>query len=171
MRSGVRALELVSIEPYLANHRDEYFERLRTTIGPAYQPERHSATEWVEYYVGASTRMLDNDTRLDEAWPHDFGLLTDILNRRDEPSEWAGVLHMASYSPIRTREVADIYERSLPWARARLNEMEQAGWIRHEGRTRATRWYPTDRLMSLGLRIPELLHRYEQGMTLGLDAA
>jgi len=170
MRSGVTALEFVSIEPYLAAHRDEYFERLRTTLSPSFQPDRHSATEWVEYYVQVSAGMLDTDARLDEAWPHDLGLLTDALARRGQPLEWASVIHMASYMPIRTREVADMFHRSLPWARAYLTQIGRGGWLRQEGRTRASRWHPTPQLMALGLRIPELIDRYQQGLTLGLDA-
>jgi len=51
MRHGVTAPELVSVEPYLREHQDEYFDRLRTTLGPSYAPDRHPATEWVNYYV------------------------------------------------------------------------------------------------------------------------
>lgn len=171
MRSGVRAPELVSIEPYLAANREEYFERLHTTIGASYSPDRHSATEWVEYYVRVSAGMLDNDRRLDEAWPHDFGMLADVLSRRGQPLDWAPILHMAAYSALRTREVADVYDRSLQWSRARLNAVESAGWIRHEGRTRGTRWLATDQLMALDLRIPSLMRQFEQGLTLGLNAA
>lgn len=167
MRSGVRAPELLSVESYLAAHREEYFERLRTTLGPTYQPERHSATEWVDYYVRISTALLEFENRLDEAWPHDMGLLTDTLARRREPADWAPVLHMASLGSVRSRDVADFFGRSLPWARALLNELVTAGWLRQEGRTRGSRWLPEPRLARLGLRVPDLIQRHETGQTFG----
>jgi hypothetical protein len=171
MRSGVRAPELLTVESYLAAHRDEYFERLRTTLGPTYQPSRHSATEWVDYYVRVSTALLDMENRIEEAWPHDLGLLTEILARRDEPWDWAPVLHMAAYAPLRSRDVAEYFERSLSWSRALLGRIVRAGWLRQEGRTRASHWLAEPRLRELDLRVPDLLRRLEQGETLGLEDA
>ena len=171
MRAGVRVPELLSVETHLSAHRDEYFERLRTTIGPAYQPDRHAATEWVDYYVRISTALLAIETRLDEAWPHDLGLLTEVLGRQRQPLDWAMALHMAASAPIRTRDIAEMYERSLPWARNFLGRLVNAGWLRQEGRTRASRWLPSEQLTSLDLRFPDLIRLYEQGQTLGLDVA
>jgi hypothetical protein len=171
MRSGVRAPELLTVETYLAAHRDEYFERLRTTLGPDYRPNRHSATEWVEYYVQISTALLELENRVEEAWPHDFGLLTEVLLRYGHPLDWGPVLHMAAYTPVRSREVGEMFERSTPWARALLGQMARAGWLRQQGRTRASHWVAEPRLTSLDLRVPELLGRLEAGQTLGLDAA
>jgi len=168
MRSGVRAPELLSVESYLAAHRAEYFDRLHTALGSSYQPDRHSATEWIDYYVEISTALLDVETRLDEAFPHDLGQLTVTLSRLGQPLDWAPAMHMAAGSPIRTREIAEFYERSLPWARAFLNRLVEAGWIRQVGRTRASQWLPTQQLMDLDLRFPALLQMYERGQTLGL---
>lgn len=171
IRSGVRAPELLSVETYLAAHRDEYFERLHTTLGDSYQPDRHSATEWVEYYVRITTALLDIERRIDEAWPHDLWTLTNLLERRNEPRDWAPILHMAATYEIRTSEVAETFERSQPWARAHLNRMVAAGWLRQEGRTRASHWLATDLLRNLDLRVPVLMSQLERGNTLGLDAA
>ncbi|MFV2063923.1 MAG: Fic family protein, partial [Chloroflexota bacterium] len=168
MRSGVRTPELLSVESYLAAHRDEYFERLRTTIGPSYQPDRHSTTGWVEYYTRISTALLEFDERIEQAWPHDMGTLADHLARRGEPLEWAPVLHMGAFGPVRTRDVAEFFERSLPWARALLNDIVAAGWLRQEGRTRASQWLPEPRLLDLDLRVPFLVRRHEQGQSLTL---
>jgi hypothetical protein len=171
MRAGVQAPELLSVETYLAGQRDQYFERLRTALGPTYQPDRHSVTEWIDYYVRISTALLDIETRLDEAWPHDLGLLGEALSHRGQPMEWATVLHMAATYPIRTREVAELYEHSLPWARGLLNDLVGAGWVRQEGRTRAARWFPTEQLRNLDLRFPVLIRQVERGQTLGLGLA
>ena len=173
VRSGVRAPELLSVETYLAGHRDEYFDRIHTALGDTYQPDRHSATDWVEYYVRITTALLDIERRIDEAFPHDMYLLDDLLNRRHEPSEWTHILHMAASYHLRTSEVADYFSRSLPWARNQLNRMVAAGWLRQEGRTRAAHWLASDMLRGLDLRVPELLVQLERGqhLTLGLEAA
>jgi Fic family protein len=170
MRSGVRAPELLSVETHLAAHRDEYFDRIHTGLGDTYQPDRHSVSEWVSYYVMITTALLDIERRIDEAFPHDLWTLHEILDRRHEPTEWAPVLHMAASYQIRTGEVAEFMEHSQPWARAQLNRMVQAGWLRQEGRTRASRWIAADPLLSLDLRVPDLLRQLEQGQTLGLVA-
>jgi hypothetical protein len=171
MRSGVRAPELLSVETYLASHRDEYFDRLHTSLGESYQPDRHTASAWVEYYVRITTSLLDIERRIDEAFPHDLYALTDLLERRREPSSWAPVLHMAATYQIRTSEVADFFERSHPWTRTLLNRMVAAGWLRQEGRTRASHWLATDMLLGIDLRVPELMMQLERGQTLGLEAA
>ena len=121
VRSGVRAQELLSVETYLAAHRDEYFERIHAALGDTYQPDRHSVTEWIEYYVRITTALLDIERRIDEAFPHDLWLLSDLLDRRHEPTEWAPILHLAASYQLRTGEVAEFYERSAPWARNTLN--------------------------------------------------
>jgi Fic family protein len=173
VRSGVRAPELLSVETYLASHRDEYFEQLHRALGDSYQPDRHSASEWVEYYVRITTALLDIERRIDEAFPHDMYLLDDLLSRRHEPTEWMHILHMAAAYHIRTSEVADFFGRSLPWARSQLNRMVEAGWLRQEGRTRAAHWLASDMLRGLDLRVPALLEQLERGQhpTLGLEAA
>jgi len=173
VRSEVRAPELLSVETYLAAHRSEYFDRLRSALGDSYQPDRHSATEWVDYYVRITTALLDIERRIDEAFPHDMYLISDILGRRHEPADWVHVLHMAASYHIRTSEVAEFFDRSLPWARNQLNRLVAAGWLRQEGRTRAAHWLASDLLRSLDLRVPQLLVQLEGGqtLTLGLDAA
>jgi hypothetical protein len=59
----------------------------------------------------------------------------------------------------------------LGWARAFLGRLVGGGWLRQEGRTRAARWLPTDRLTSLDLRFPHLVRLYEHGETLVLEVA
>ena len=169
MRSQVGAPELISVEPYLAEHREEYFERLAATLGPNYQPDRHDATPWVQYYVRLSAGRLDFDARLREALPLDAGSITQALERASEPLAWGWLVHWASVTPIRTREVADALHRSMPTARALLGAMTAARWLRREGRTRGARYHPGPRLLELDLRTPVIVDRFVNGGTLGLD--
>jgi Fic family protein len=168
MRHGVSAPELVSVEPYLREHQDEYFDRLRTTLGPSYAPDRHPATEWVNYYVGVSVGRLAFETRMEDAWPNDLGCLHDAMQNAGLPLAWVPVLLMAAIAPLRTRIVADQMDRSMPTARAMLARMEREGWLIHRGRTRGASYGPGPRLCALTLRTPELVQDYVRGHTLGL---
>ena len=169
MRSRVGAPELISVEPYLAEHRDEYFKRLAATLGPSYQPDRHDATPWVQYYVRLSAGRLELEARLREALPLDVGSINQGLEQAGEPLSWGWLIHWASVTPIRTRQVAGALHRSMPNARALLGAMNGAGWLRREGRTRGAVYHPGERLLALDLRTPVIVERYVHGDTLGLD--
>lgn len=166
LRAGVRAPELVNMEPYLASHRDEYISHLQAAHGPSYRPEEHSVTEWVEYIVRISTDRLSIDVRMLEALERDYGVLTAQLERRGESLDWMSTLWVAAAMPVRTRTVAEAFGRSMPWARARLSQMVAAGWLRQIGRTRAASYIATDRLTSLSLMLPDLIRRYDTGASL-----
>ena len=169
MRSGVGAPELVSVEPYLREHRDEYFERLRTTLGPTYDPERHTATEWVEYYVRVSSERLTFGERMNGAWPQDVGTVVEALAGSGCPSEWGIISLMAAISPIRTRQVAENISRTMPTARTMLSAMTSEGWLERHGRRRGTFYQAGPRLQALSLRTPEIVRQYVEGQTLGLE--
>ena len=166
LRSGVRAPELVNIEPYLASHRDEYISQLQAAHGPTYRPEEHSATEWVAYIVRVSTDRLSIDLLLRDAMELDYGRLMAAVEQRNEPPEWISTLWVAAAIPIRTRDVARAFHRSMPWARARLAQMVEHGWLRQLGRTRGASYVAADRLTAMGLRMPELIRRYDLGLAL-----
>jgi hypothetical protein len=164
LRAGVRAPELVNVEPYLAGHRDEYIANLQAAHGPTYRPEEHSATEWIAYMVRISTDRLAIDVRLGDALEHDYGVLTAELERSGEPLEWMSTLWIAAAVPIRTRSVADAFGRSMPWARARLAQIVTAGWLVQLGRTRAASYVASDRLDAMDLWLPDLIRRYDLGL-------
>jgi len=166
LRAGVRSPELVNIEPYLASNRAEYIAHLQAAHGPTYRPEEHSATEWVAYIVRVSTDRLSIDVLLREAMEGDYARLLAALEERREPLEWISTLWIAAAVPIRTRDVARAFQRSMPWARARLAQMVEAGWLRQIGRTRAASYVATDRLANMGLRMPEYIRRYDLGLNL-----
>lgn len=164
LRAGVRAPELVNVEPYLAAHRDEYIASLQAAHGPTYRPEEHSATEWIAYMVRVSTDRLAIDVRLQDALEHDYGVLSAELERSGEPLEWMSTLWIAAAVPIRTRSVADAFGRSMPWARARLAQIVTAGWLVQLGRTRAASYVAADRLDAMDLWLPDLIRRYDLGL-------
>jgi Uncharacterized conserved protein len=164
LRAGVRAPELVNVEPYLASHRGEYIANLQAAHGPTYRPGDHSATEWIAYMVRISTDRLSIDVRLQDALEHDYGILSAELERSGEPLGWMSTLWVAAAVPIRTRSVADVFGRSMPWARARLAQIAMAGWLVQLGRTRATSYVASDRLTVMDLWLPDLIRRYDLGL-------
>lgn len=166
VRAGVGAPEIVNIEPYLASNRAEYINRLQAAHGPTYRPDDHSATEWVAYIVRISADRLSVDVRLREALEQDYARLLAALERRGEPLDWISTLWFVAALPVRTRDVALAFQRSMPWARARLAQMVAAGWIQQIGRTRSASHIATDRLTRMGLRMPELIRRYDLGLSL-----
>lgn len=166
LRAGVRNPELISIEPFLASNRSAYISRLQNTHGARYDPDQHSATEWVEFIVRVSTERLDVEVRIREALERDLGVLTATLTDIGEPIDWAPILWLASSIPVTTRELAAGFGRSMPWARARLAAMARSGWLAQVGRTRGTSYVAGDRLRALDLRLPDLLMRFEQGQRL-----
>jgi hypothetical protein len=165
LRSGIRSPELVNVEPYLARNRDEYIANLQAAHGPAYRPDEHSATEWVAYMVRVSTDRLSIDDRLREALEHDYGVLSAELERSGDPLDWLSTLWIASALPVRSRAVADAFGRSMPWARARLAQMAAAGWLDQVGRTRGTSYRASDRLTTLDLSLPDVIRRYDLGLS------
>jgi len=169
MRAGIGASELISVEPYLAEHRDEYFGMLRETLGETYSPERHVATPWVNYSIGLYVDRLGFDRRMRSAWPLDLGMLADAVSNAGHPAEWAQLLLVAAIQPLRTRWVAQFTNRSMPTARNMLNAMRGAGWLSPSGQTRARSYLPGPRLDAMVLRTPDIVERYVRGQTLGLD--
>ncbi len=171
MRCGIGASELISVEPYLAEHRDEYFAMLRETLGDAYRPDRHVATPWVNYSVGVYVERLGFEVRMQEVWPYDLGTVTDAVANAGFPPEWAFLLLISTIAPLRTRFVAQSLNRSMPTARNVLNAMREGGWLTRSGRTRAASYSRGPRMDAIQLRAPEIVDRYTRGLTLGLDAA
>jgi hypothetical protein len=168
MRSGVGASELISVEPYLASHREEYFSMLGEALGEAYSPDRHVATPWVNYSIQVYVGRLSFDVRMREIWPYDIGTLVDALTTAGDPADWGLLLLISSISPLRTRWVAEFTRRSMPTARNMLNAMARAGWLAPRGRTRGLSYHPGPRMAGIRLRSPEIFEQYVAGQTLGL---
>jgi hypothetical protein len=168
---AVRAPELISIEPALEAQQDTYFERIRHALGPTYSPDQHSASEWIEWYVGLHTVRLEEGQRLNNATMHDIVTVLGALERRGDPSDWGPIVHLAAFGPFTTRQVMDAYQNSPSAARALATRLATAGWIIPHGATRGRHYIATDRVRSLQLRGPELMNRWAKADTLGLDVA
>lgn len=156
----VRAPELISIEPDLEAQQETYFERIRDALGPTYTPDRHSATEWIEWYVGLHAARLEEGQRLNDATMHDIVTVLGALERRGEPPEWGPVVHLAAFGPFTTSSIREAYGNSPAAARALAARLVDAGWISPRGVTRGRHYVGTERVRALQLRGPELLARW-----------
>lgn len=166
MRDGVLAPELLTVETYIRANRDEYVDALRTTLGTGYDPEQHSATPWIEYYTRISLERLGEHNRLMAAMPNDIGLLVNGLSSTGDPIDWTPILLSARYRPVRTSAIARRLELSPVTVRAEIAAIVRAGWLVTRGNTRARRYEPSERLLALPLRTPEIVLRLRSGQQL-----
>jgi hypothetical protein len=167
----VRAPELTSIEPALEAQQDAYYQRIRDALGPTYTPDRHSTSEWIEWYVGLHTERLGEGQRLNNATMHDIVTILGALERHEDPSDWGPLVHLAAFGPFVTRAIMDAYGNSPSAARALAARLTATGWLTPHGETRGRYYVGTERVRALQLRGPELLARWASAGTLGLDAA
>lgn len=167
----VRAPELISIEPELEAQQDAYFERIREALGPTYTPERHSTTEWIEWYVDLHHARLEEGQRLNHATMHDIVTVLGALERRGEPADWGPLVHHAAFGPVVTRGIQQAYGNSASAARALAARLIAAGWLVPHGATRGRHYVGTERVAELKLRGPELLSRWARSDTLGQETA
>ncbi|MEX2548570.1 MAG: Fic family protein [Chloroflexota bacterium] len=162
MRTPLRNPDVISLESCFRANRSEYFDQLATVIGQSYQPDRHSVTPWLEYYVRLSTLRLDAASQLNQSVRQDMGTLLAALGEAGHPYEWAPILLAASLYPLQTSRLARAHGRSEPAIRHTLAHMVTAGWLQREGRTRGTRYFAGERL-SQPLRTPVVLGLISSG--------
>ena len=160
MRCGVGAPELLNVESDIRADPDRYARVLQTTHGPAYQPEQHSATEWLEYFAEICVNRLEIQNRITAAVQADIGLLVMELQASSYSPEWPFILLAARLAPIRTTDMATRLGRSPGRVRAMVAAMATQGWLDAAGERRGRRYGPGPRLLALPLRTPELMDRF-----------
>lgn len=160
MRCGVGSPELLNVESDIRADTDQYFSVLQHTHGTAYQPDRHSATEWLEYFAGVCTRRLEIQTRLMAALQLDVGLLVMDLTDAGLPTDWTPILLTASLTAIRVTALAQRLQLSTGRVRAMVAEMARTGWLEAVGEYRGRRYVAGARLVDLRLNAPRILDRF-----------
>jgi len=159
MRCGIGAPELLNVESAIRASAERYAYVLQATHGSTYDPERHSATEWLEYFAGICVSQLEARNRLNAAVRNDVGLLAQELHGAQMSPDWPFILLGASLAPVRTARLAESLGLSAVRVRAILQSMVAAGWLVAEGDNRARRYAAGSRLRGLPLRTPELMYR------------
>jgi Fic family protein len=160
MRCGIGAPELLNVESEIRANTNRYAAVLQTTHGATYNPEEHSATEWLEYFAEICVNRLELRNRLTAAVQGDVGLLFMELDRSSSSADWPLVLLSARLAPIRTTRMATMLELSPARVRAMLAAMAAEGWLEPAGERRGRRYGPGHRLLDLPLRTPELMDRF-----------
>lgn len=167
MRGGIAAPELVNIESVIRADPDAYVAALQASHGPAYAPDRHSATPWLEYFAAIAVDRLDLRTRLLEAIRSDIGLLAMELDRAGLPGDWAPVIVAARNMRLRAADVSAMLDLSPSRARAILAGCVRAGWLTATGQTRGRRYEAGPRLVALPLRSVDIVDRLRRGAPVG----
>jgi hypothetical protein len=160
MRCGVASPEILSVESDILTDIGAYFSVLQHTQGPTYQPDRHSATEWLEYFAGVCTRRLEVEARLTSALQLDVGQLVMDLTDAGLPTDWTPILLSASLAPIRVTALAERLELSPSRVRSMAQEMARTGWLEAVGEYRGRRYVAGPRLLGLRLNGPRIVGRF-----------
>lgn len=156
----VRAPELIGVEPALAADQHGYFRRIRQAVGMSWDPENHTATEWIDWYAGLHLDALRAGRAVVEATQHDIIVILGALERRDEPAEWGPIILTAAFGAFVASRIQRMYGHSASAARAMLARLTTAGWIVPEGETRGRVYRPSERVSGLGLLSPEAARRW-----------
>ncbi len=160
MRCNVSAPELVNVEWAIRADPVRYVTVLQHTHGARYDPERHSATEWLEYFAELSVERLDVENRLSEATANDVGLIAMQLSGAGYSADWYAVLLGARIAPFRTAEMARALGLSTARVRAMVARLCRDGWLTAVDESRARYYTAGPRLLALPLRAPALWERF-----------
>jgi Fic family protein len=159
MRCGIGSPELLNVESDIRANPHRYMSILQTTHGATYDPEEHSATEWLEYFAEICVNRVEIRNRLTAALPGDLGLLFMELEGTPSSDDWPVILMSARLAPVRTTSMAEMLELSPGRVRAMLRAMAREGWLEPVGERRGRRYRAGRRLLDLPLRVPELMDR------------
>ena len=162
MRCGLGAPELLNVESAIRADTSRYAQVLQVTHGPTYDPERHAATEWLEYFAELCVGRLELRNRLDAAVGGDVGMLT--MELPGPPSvERLLILLGARLAPIRVSTIAGPLGLSTARVRAIVAPLAADGWLIALGERRGRRYEAGPRLLDLPLRTPDLMDRFRIG--------
>lgn len=162
MRCGIEAPELLNVESAIRADTGRYAYVLQSTHGPTYDPDRHSATEWLEYFSALCVERAALRNRMEAALAVDVGMLTLELDG-PHSAERLMILLSARLAPIRVSAVAELMGLSSARVRAVVAPLVTAGWLESIGERRGRRYGPGPRLLELPLRTPELMDRFRAG--------
>ena len=144
-RDGLVSFEFASIEQFLGEHTQAYYDALELTQGGSYQPER-SAREWVEFCVAAhidqARRRIDQVTAAAKRWD----ALEAIVERRRWPDRFAIALEQGLIGGTDRSRYAREAEISPASASADFRRMVDSGLLEQRGLGPSSRYIATDAL-------------------------
>jgi Fic family protein len=142
-RDGLVSFEFASIEQYLGEHTQDYYDVLERTQGGSYQPER-SADDWVEFCVAAhidqARRRIDQVTAAAKRWD----ALEAIVAARSWPDRFVIALEQSLIGGTDRARYAREAEVSPASASADLRRMVDTGLLEQRGLGPSSRYRATD---------------------------
>lgn len=147
-RSGHLAPELASIEEYLGQHTQAYYDVLHAVQGTTYDPSR-SAAPWIEFcataHVTTARRRADQIRAAAARW----NVLEELANTRGWPDRLVIALERAVAGSLDRAGYATEAEVSPATASADLRRLLDAGWVHATGAGPSTIYRPTSALLAL----------------------
>lgn len=144
-RESLVSFEFASIEQYLGEHTQAYYDVLEHTQGGSYQPDR-SAHEWVEFCVVAhldqARHRLDQVAAAAQRW----SALEAIAERRSWPDRFVIALEQSLVGDTDRSSYASEAGVSPASASADLRRLVDAGLLEQRGAGPSSRYIPTDAL-------------------------
>jgi Fic family protein len=144
-RDGLVSFEFASIEEYLGERTQDYYDVLEQTQGGSYKPER-SAREWVEFCVDAhldqAQHRLDQIAAAGARWT----ALETIAEERGWPERMIIALEQSLVGGTDRGRYATEADISHATASADLRRLTDAGLLEQRGLGRSSRYVAADAL-------------------------
>ncbi len=144
-RDGLVSFEFASIEEYLGERTQDYYDVLERTQGGSYKPER-SAREWVEFCVEAhldqAQHRLDQIAAAGARWT----ALETIAEKRGWPERMIIALEQSLVGGTDRSHYAGEADVSLATASADLRRLVDGGLLEQRGLGRNSRYIAADAL-------------------------
>jgi Fic family protein len=144
-REGLVSVEFASIEQYLGERTQAYYEILERTQGGTYQPER-SAREWIEFCVEAHVEQAQRRLAQIADAAARWAALEAVAERRRWPDRLVIALEQSVVGGTNRTSYAREADVSAATASADLRRLLDAGLIEQHGRGRSSRYSESEAL-------------------------
>ena len=142
---GLVSFEFASIEQYLGEHTQDYYDVLELTQGGSYQPER-SARAWVEFCLAAHIEQAQRRIEQVSAAARRWSALETIVEHRSWPDRFVIALEQSLIGGADRSRYAREAEVSRASASADLRRLVDAALLEQRGLGPSSRYMATDAL-------------------------
>jgi Fic family protein len=144
-REGLVSFEFASIEQYLGERTQDYYDVLERTQGGSYKPER-SPREWVEFCVDAHVEQAQRRLAQIAAAGERWSALEAIVERRGWPDRMVVALEQSLAGGTDRSRYAREADVSPATASADLRRLLDASLLVQRGHGPSSRYLPADAL-------------------------
>ena len=141
-RSPFSFRNLLSLEGYLSQNRDEYFSAIERTLGTQYSQE-YDATHWLEFYALALRQHIQEFVAGLTNWHREMQeVYSDSAEKGWTARQADGLVFAYQAGQITRADYIEITGVSPVTASRDLAQMVEAGMLLPIGKTRARVYYP-----------------------------